>query len=290
MPQFFMNKRLIILLVGIILLVALIGFSLRERDRLSLPEQFVKDTAGFVQTIFAKPAEYIAGFVENIRDLQNTYEENKVLRQRLDEYAKLKIDVDRLKKENEELKAIIGKTEDLASFNPTYASVIARDMDQYNETLTINKGEVQGIEKDMAVLTADGMIGKIKSVGKLTSQVQLLTNLERTNRIHVLIQAEEDVYGLIEGYDEETKMLLVTQIPSTVTIKEDMNVTTSGLGGVFPKGIPIGTVKKIEHDQYGLTLTAYVEPFADFYNIEEVIILERLMLKPDSDEDVVDEE
>src|SRR5690606_39650661 len=118
MPQFFMNKRLIILLIGIILLVALIGFSLRERDNLSWPEQFIKDTAGFVQQIFAKPAQSVAGFVNNIQDLIHTYEENKVLKSRLDEYAQLKVELDRLEKENEDLKNILDKEKDLASYNP----------------------------------------------------------------------------------------------------------------------------------------------------------------------------
>ncbi|MCU9614012.1 rod shape-determining protein MreC [Caldibacillus lycopersici] len=286
MPQFFMNKRLIILLVGIILLVALIGFSLRERDNLSWPEQFVKDTAGFVQSIFAKPAHSIAGFVGNVQDLLHTYEENEILKKRLDEYAQLKIESDRLEKENEELKAIIEKKEDLASYNPLPASVISRSFDRWDETLIINKGENQGIKTNMAVVTSEGMIGTIKSTSKLSSTVQLLTTIDRANRIHVAVQAEKDVYGLIEGYDAESKMLLIKQIPSNSKVEKGQNVITSGLGGMYRKGLFIGTIEKVEPDQYGLTQTAYVKPAANFYNIEEVIVIERLMDQPD--EDVVD--
>jgi len=190
MPQFFTNKRLILLFVGIILLVALIGFSLRERDHLSWPEQFVKDTAGFVQYLVAKPAHSVAGFFENIRDIQNTYKENEVLKKHLEEYAQLKVENDRLKKENEELKAILETEKDLSSVKTIHASVIARNPERWNESLIINKGEVHGIKKDMAVVTAGGMIGKISSTGKTTSTVQLLTTLDRTNRIHVAIQGK----------------------------------------------------------------------------------------------------
>jgi len=283
MPQFFMNKRLIILLIGIILLVALIGFSLRERDNLSWPEQFVKDTAGFVQEIFAKPAQYVAGFVDNIEDLVNTYEENKVLKSRLDEYAQLKVEADRLKKENEELKKIIEKEKDLSSYTARQASVIARDMDRWNESIFINKGEVNGIKKNMAVITADGMIGKVESVGKLTSKVQLLTSLNQENYIHAAIQGDKDIYGLITGYDEESQMLLLSEIPADVEIEKGLNVITSGLGGVFPKGLLIGTVEKVEPDSYGLTQIAYVKPAANFYNLEEVIVVERQMESPEED-------
>lgn len=283
MPQFFKNKRLIILLVSFIILVALIGFSLRDRDQLSWPEQFIKDSTGIVQGVFAKPAHLVSGFVENVKELYSTYEENKLLKARLDEYAQLKVEADRLGKENEELKALIGKEDDLASFTVRYASVISRNPDRWNETLIINKGEVNGIEKNMAVITSEGMIGKIKSVGKLTSTVQLLSTVDRTNRIHVTIQSEEDVYGLIEGFDEETQTLIVQQIPSEKTIEEDMEVVTSGFSGIFPKGLHIGKVEKVEPDQYGLTQTAYVKPAANFYNLENVMVIEGDMAKSEGE-------
>lgn len=275
MPHFFTNKKLIILLGGIIILVALIGFSLRDRN-LSWPEQFVKDTAGFAQIIFAKPVHLASDFVENVRDLQQTYKENKVLKERLDEYAQIKVKADRLEKENEELKAIIKKDKDLATFKSYHASVIARNPDRWDESLIIDKGEVQGIQKNMAVITAEGMIGKVKSVGKITSTVQLLSTVDRTNRIHVAIQlpGDHDVYGLIEGFDVKTQRLIVQQIPSEEKIKKGMEVTTSGLANVFPKGLYIGKIEKVEPDQYGLTQTAYIKPAANFYNIENVIVVE----------------
>ncbi|NCU16929.1 rod shape-determining protein MreC [Pallidibacillus pasinlerensis] len=277
MPQFLRNKRLIILLAGIIILVALIGFSLRDREELSWPEQFVKDTVGFVQNIFAKPAHYVAGFVENVHDLLNTYEENKVLKQHLDEYAKLRVEADRLQKENEEYRDLLDKEETLASYHIRHASVISRNPDRWNESLIIDKGEVHNIEKDMAVITADGMIGKIKSVGKTTSSVQLLSTIDRTNRVHVAIQGVEDTYGLVEGIDEETQLLLVNEIPAEMKIEEGMNVITSGFSGIFPEGLFIGTVEKVEPSQYGLTQTAYVKPAANFYNIKNVMVIERAM-------------
>lgn len=281
MPQFFQNKRLIILLVGIIILVALIGFSLREREELTWPEQFIKDTAGFVQIVFAKPAHFIEEIVVDARDLINTYEENKRLKSHLDNYAQLKVENDRLKKENEELKAILGVTEDLAAMTPRQAMVIARSPDRWNEMLRIDKGEVHGIKKNMAVVTADGMIGKIHNVGKITADVQLLTTDDRTNRIHVAIQGEQDVYGLIEGYDEETQTLLIKQIPSDKKVEVGQDVITSGKGGVYPKGLYIGKIEKIEPDQYGLTQTAYVKPAADFYNVEHVLVIQRDATQPE---------
>ncbi|MFE7151298.1 rod shape-determining protein MreC, partial [Heyndrickxia sporothermodurans] len=73
MPQFFLNKRLIILLISIILLVALIGYSLRDRENVSKPEQFVRDVVGFGQSIVAIPTHGISNFIESVKDIQNTY-------------------------------------------------------------------------------------------------------------------------------------------------------------------------------------------------------------------------
>src|SRR4051812_46908769 len=142
MPQFFLNKRLIILLVSIIILVALIGFSLKEREELTWPEQFIKDTTGWVQTLVSRPAHYIAGFLENVEDLQNTYEENKELKSRLNELAQLKADVQSLKEENDELKDILDKQESLSDYEAIQATVIGRNPDRWswNELVIINKG------------------------------------------------------------------------------------------------------------------------------------------------------
>lgn len=109
MPQFFLNKRLIVLLVSIILLVALIGISLKERKSLTWPEQFVKDTVGVVERVFQKPANYVAGFFENVEDVKRTYEENKTLKEKLDKYAELSVKVKDLEKDNANLRETIGK-------------------------------------------------------------------------------------------------------------------------------------------------------------------------------------
>ncbi len=85
----------------------LIGFSLRSREELTWPEQFVKDTVGFVQLLFGKPAQEIAGFFENVSDLRRTYKENELLKARLEEYAALETEVEALRQENERLRALL---------------------------------------------------------------------------------------------------------------------------------------------------------------------------------------
>ena len=281
MPQFFLNKRLIILLVSMIILVSLIGFSLKERKELTWPEQFVKDTTGWVQTLVSRPANYIAGFFENVKDLQNTYVENKELRSRLDELAQLKADVQTLTEENDELRDILDKKDSLSDYKQIQATVIGRNPDRWDELLIINKGSTDGIERDMAVITSTGLIGKVKSSRQFTSTIQLLSSTDATNRVSAEIVGNQTYYGQIEGFDAEKEMLLLKKIPYEAKIEKDQLVQTSGMGGVFPSRLIIGTVEEVVPDEFGLTQTAYIKPGANFYDLEHVMVIERSMIQPE---------
>ncbi|MED3623682.1 rod shape-determining protein MreC [Neobacillus thermocopriae] len=281
MPQFFLNKRLIILLVSIIVLVALIGFSLRDRSKLTWPEQFVRDTTGWFQSLVSRPANYLAGFFENLQDLQNTYEENKELKSRVEKFASLEAEIQELKKDNKELRDVLDAKQTLRDFEPLPATVIGRNPDRWHEIMIINKGKTDGIEKNMAVVTATGLVGKVKSVNQFSSTVQLLSAMDPKNRISAVIQGEKDVYGFVQGFDAKKKLLMVKAIPSSEKIEKGQTVITSGMGGVFPKGLIIGKVEEVKPDQYGLNQTALIKPGADFYDIENVIVIKRLMTQPD---------
>jgi rod shape-determining protein MreC len=281
MPQFFLNKRLIILLVSIIVLVALIGFSLRERSKLSWPEQFVKDTTGWVQSLVSKPTHFVAGFFENLQDLQSTYGENKELKSRIENLVNLEAEVQGLKKDNKELRDVLGEKETLRDYKPMPATVIGRNPDRWHEMIIIDKGKLNGVEKNMAVVTATGLIGKVKNVTQFSSTIQLLSAMDPKNRISAVIQGgEKPVYGFVQGFDDKRKLLLVKTIPSGEKVEKGQTVITSGLGGVFPLGLMIGKVVEVTPDEYGLNQTALVEPGADFYDINNVLVIKSSMTKP----------
>ncbi|MBS4217008.1 rod shape-determining protein MreC [Bacillus sp. FJAT-49711] len=277
MSHFFLNKRLIILLISIIILVSLIGFSLRDRENITRPEQFVKDVVGFGQSLISIPAQGVANLVGNIHDLQNTYTENKKLKARLEGLAKLEKEISDLKRDNVELRNVLNKTENLRDYNAIQATVISRTPDRWFEKITINKGSKSGVKTNMAVTTAKGLVGKVVSTSPMTATVELLSSDNKKNRVAAEIQGDEHVFGLIDGYDKEKKMLIMKDIVIDQKIKKGQNVVTSGLGGVFPKALDIGKVKEVEVDRFGLTQIAYVEPSADFYGFEHVLVIVRTM-------------
>ena len=277
------NKKLIILLVSVIFLVALIGFSLRDRHNATLPEQIIKDTVGFAQSIFAKPSNYITGIFSNIDSLLNTYEENQRLKMRLEDFAVLQSEVSVLKAENDSLRELTSMEESLRDFDPIQATVIARNPDQWEEKIILNKGTADGVEKNMAVMTARGLIGKIVIATPYTSEVELLYTNNENYRVSAIAIGEnnEEIHGLIEGYDEERNELLLKRIDSKLNVKAGEKVLSSGLGGIFPKGILIGEVTEVTTDDFGLTKMAYVKPAADFSMLENVIIAKRQTISVD---------
>lgn len=283
MQNFFLNKRLLIVLVSAIFIVVLVGYTLRDRLGLSWPEMFVKDTIGLVQSSVNGTYESVTGYFDRMSDLKNTYKENEVLKSRLEEYVKVQTEKYELEKKVKELEKIVGIKDTLKDYDVTYGTVIGRSADLWFETIIINKGKSSGMKPNMAVMTADGLVGKIKSVTQFTSTVQLLTSNDQSNRVSAEIQDQSSVFGFIQGYDAESKCLLFKCNELTMEIKNGSHVISSGKGGVFPPGLPIGSVKKTTIDSYGLNRIAYIEPFANFYDINQVVIVERLSAKVDVD-------
>lgn len=288
--SFFRNKRLFIILIGIIVLVVLIGYSLNSRDHLTAPEQFIQDSIGWMQNAIHAPVKYVSNIFSDVEDLKNTYSENQLLKEKLSQYKGLIYDVQELNKENEELRKTLDKTESIRDFTPIQATVIARSPERWIEQVTINKGTQHGVEVNMAVITAEGMVGKIQSTSQFTSTVQLLSGFDQFNRISAMISKEGDknVFGLVEEYNKEDHSLFFKIIEeSEKNVEKGDLVLSSGMGGVFPSGLLIGTVKEVVPDQYGLTNTALIEPAANLYDINHVIVVDRGIANADEN---VDEE
>lgn len=278
--SFFRKKSLFIILIGIILLVFLVGYSLSKRDNVSGPEKFLTDSVGWVQNIIQKPTTFFVNIFGNIGDIKNTYEENRILREKLAEYKTLIYDIQEIEKENEELRDMLDLVESPRDFEPILANVISRSPERWLEQLTINRGSMHGIKVNMAVMTVDGMIGKVSSVSNLTSSVQLITGFDQLNRISATISREkgDNIFGLIEGYNKEQEALIFRIIEqSDKNVKKGELVVSSNKGGLFPDNLPIGTIKEVSPDQYGLTKTAYVEPAANMYEINHVIVVDRTL-------------
>lgn len=276
--SFFKRKSLFVILIGIILLVSLIGYSLTNKNNVSTPEKFIIDSVGWLQNTAFQPITLVTNFFNNLDDMKRTYDENNILREKLVEYKTLVYEVQQLEKENDSLRQMLDLVDSPRDYEAILATVIARSPERWFEQIIINQGEVHGVKQNMAVITGEGMVGKVTSVSNLTSTVQLISNFDQLNRISAQIPRSkgDNVFGLIEGYDKEREMLIFRIIDeSGAKVAIDEFVVSSSLGGLFPSGLLIGTIKEVTPDQYDLTKIAYVEPAANLKEVNEVIVVKR---------------
>ncbi|MGM0879987.1 MAG: rod shape-determining protein MreC [Bacillota bacterium] len=276
------NKRMFMLMIGFILFIAVIGFSLSDRKELTWPEKFLKDSAAYAQQWFYKPAGYIAGFFEDIGNLRLIYEENEQLRITAAAYSRDKIEYNFVEKENERLKEALSFTErqkQMYNYNYLIAQVVSVSNDANNRTMNINLGSKNGIKPNMAVTTIDGLIGLISAVTPFTATVTPITELDEAsptfNSIAVTIMGREnDSFGILSSYNKETNRLLMTKIAENDKMDISDTVITSGLGNVYPRGLVIGTVESMQQGDFGLTNTASVKLAASFDHLTEVFVVQ----------------
>lgn len=277
MPRFFLNKRLLILLVAVVLFVSLVGFTSRDRENASLPELFVYDVVGFASNVISKPVNFVVGLFEGVRDLTSTYEENQSLKKQVEQLGQLQSDVVTLKRENKDLKNQSEVKETLSEFEPISGLVISRDPDGWFDQITINKGSLDGIKPNMAVTTGKGLVGKIKSVSAKSSSVELLSSSDSRTRISAAVQLGENkkAYGIVSGYNKEENTIQLTQLPIDQKFKKGQKVVTTGYGGRFPGGLLVGEIESVENDQFGLSQTANIKTEADLYDFDTVLVAKR---------------
>ncbi|OEF98045.1 rod shape-determining protein MreC [Vulcanibacillus modesticaldus] len=268
------NKHLIIILLSLIFLIIIMGITINQRD-LTWPEKLIKDTVAWTQNILYKPANVIAGFFEDVHDYRVVFEENKALKNSLDQYIQVLAELNELKEENVRLKEMLDyRQQNSSRYQLTVAKVIARNPDRWNNMLVINKGSKQGIKKNMAVITTKGFIGKVYNVSNFSANVQLITDNEDNSFVFASIQSKPKTYGVVGGYDKVKNELKIEKIDLDANVEPGQLVITSSLGGIFPDGLIIGEVVRVEEDgSGGLTKIAYVRPAADMYHIDEVFVV-----------------
>ncbi|WP_251547226.1 rod shape-determining protein MreC [Limosilactobacillus caecicola] len=280
MRKFFSNRRLVFIVVVLVVAFGLMGGSVALRNRRQTPpliQQFGNDIVGMVDGVVAYPVNAAQSGVNSFTDLLNTYSENKKLKQQVSELAQAKVRDQTLAKENRELKKELKVNKSMTDYSTISAAVLSRTPSSWQKQLIINKGQTSGIKKNMPVMSAGGLIGRITEVNKTNSKVELLSNTsESANRFAIQISGSggKTVNGIITDYDSQSNSLVMGQVTSKAKIKKGTKVTTSGMGGVTPKGLYVGRVTKVTKDDYGLAQKVYIKPAANFNDVNIVTVAE----------------
>lgn len=267
MSKFFKNNKLIVILCAIIVFIALIGVSLRSQSQ-SPVEQYVGDSVAFGQKVVSYPVHFVTGSINNLFAKDSSKEQQSKVKQ-------LEAENERLKSENKKYKKELD-IEDISKFEPISSTVLSRNPDQWMNTLVINQGAKDGIKNNMAVMTSEGLVGRISKVNQFSSQVDLISTNTRANRLSVNIQHEdENVFGLIDHYDSKNEELIITDINNKDSVKKGDKVVTSGLADQLPSSIYIGEVSKVENDEYGLSKEVRVKTAANLSDLNHLYVAKR---------------
>lgn len=175
--------------------------------------------------------------------------------------------------ENERLRALMNNYEKYEQYDPMFARVIGKDTGNWYTNFTVDKGTSSGVEKGMTVMSADGVVGRVVEVG--LNYAKVLTIVDGSSGVAVLIERTRD-NGVIRGMVDDTTgeyLLQMNYLIDLNDVRTGDTVLTSGLDGVFPKGLPIGTVTQISRQSSELSQYVVVTPYTDFEHVEEVLLL-----------------
>ncbi len=264
------KKKKVGLILWIIIVIVLVVFL----NKVKIPG--ISKLAGSITNEISNIGVTIKGistegfkYFGSVKKLKN---ENEKLQEKIGDLKYKLLEVNVLEADNENLRGKLRIKERYNHFTLVYADIIIRNYDNYVDTFIINKGTKDGVKTKQTVITEDGLLGYIAEAESNTSKV--VTILDPNVSVGVEI-ASVNKNALIKG-DFKLKIegkLKLTYIPIDTEVSVSETVYTSGIGGIYPKGIPVGIIEKVvnkknEIDRYGI-----IEPLVDIQNLKTVGII-----------------
>lgn len=252
-------------IISVIILIILIIVS--NNNGLS----FFENLAGNIVTPIKNGIIYLKNKNDNnyLASVEKLENENKDLKEQNNNLVQKLRELEVVKAENETLKEYLSLKEKYSEYTTIPAYVISKDIGNYNKMFVINVGEKDGIKENMNVIANQGLVGHVVSVTDTTAKVQ--TILDNSSAVSAVLTSTRD--NIICKGSLENNELKGIYIPIESNVVVGDNVETSGMGGIYSKGIHIGTVKQLvsiknKSDRYIL-----VDPAVDFDKIEDVLVV-----------------
>lgn len=232
----------------------------------------VSNTVGIVLKPFQSVGTYLVNCFRYGADASKFKNENTLLKEQLIVMSKKAGDYDNLVKENEKLRTMLELQKKAKDYSLIAASVIGTDADNWSSIIKINKGLSNGINKNDAVITENGLVGYVSEIGRNWAHIK--TIIDATTSVGAKVN-RIDEYCMVQGdislYDKGFCSLKYMTTESSIS-EGDM-LTTSGEGGIYPEGIIIGKINEIKSDSNGLSWDAVIEPVVDFSSVSEVFVI-----------------
>lgn len=204
---------------------------------------------------------------ENYIYLWHTHRDNLALQEENRKLLNTIANLRETQQENLRLRKLLNFDEKF-KLQSAVARVISKDVTNEFRSVRINRGESSGIKKNMAVVTEEGIVGRILRTTQNTSDV--VTLLDPLSAVDV-IDERSRARGIIEGLTEDLCQLKYTVRTDDIVLGDLL--VSSGLGGIFPKGIVVGTVAKVYKKPFGISQDVEVQPSVNFSKLEEVLVI-----------------
>lgn len=273
MKKVFKKRCVFSLIVVVVILGAIIGITNAVSSETTVFENIAGVIITPIQKVFNDTANGVKGFFGYFSDVGKLKEENKKLKEENEKLSNQVKQTVSIQNENDELRKLIGLKENNPELELEAAEIVARDPSNWYNTITINKGSADGIAINQAVITkGNSLVGRVVEVGSTWARVITVIDSEHGAGVEILRSGD---FGIIEGdsslaVDGNCRLSLISK-NSDVVVGD--TIATSGLGGIYPKGIAIGSVLEIHPDIQGISQYAVVKPEANIKNLHMVYII-----------------
>ncbi|MCI8309841.1 MAG: rod shape-determining protein MreC [Clostridia bacterium] len=257
-------------LVTVIILILLIILTNVDTSKMSYFESLSSKITIPVQTVFTKLKNKITGNSNFFTTQDELKKENENLAKMNSELQENLREYEVLKAENEILKEKMNLTDKYYQYQTISADVINKDISNYGSNLVLNVGTDDGIKKGMTVIADQGLVGYIVSTTNNTSKVKVITDSASTVSCNI---STTDESVICKGTLNNNQELRVTYIPMNADLIVGDSVETSGVGGVYVRGIHIGTITEIITTTNITDRYAIVETAVDFSKLKTVLVI-----------------
>ncbi len=265
-------KKIVALIFVFISVFCAVFFAARNKFFTPVTDATAMAIVAPFQRIFSWAGSQLTFIKDTVNEISTLHEQNKLLREEVELLRAQNLTASEYASENQRLRNLLGYKQVATQFDLVAASVIGRESATWSSVIIINRGTLDGVADNMAVVTEMGLVGHVMEAGINSSKVQLL--LDPRSSVGTLIQRPESrVAGIVEGDIKNPNHPKMVNIPKDSDVKVDDMVVTSGFGGVYPKGLVVGKIVEIHNEEGGLLKYGVVDTSVNFQKLEDVAII-----------------
>ena len=262
------GAALIAILAVVLIIFAVVGLNFRSASLIVPMDSVFTDLSGYFQKGISNPVHWVTSIWDSYVNLRGVKQENRALNYEL---ARLRQEVVRYREaliENEQLRGLLRMREN-AGGRSLVASIVGMDIDPWVSAVTVDKGRKDGVRRDMVVLAAEGVAGRVIKSGLHFSRVVLISDYN--SAVGAMVQSNR-TRGILKGNGRGGCTLEYVEKGLDVEVGDQ--VITSGTDGIFPKGLMLGRVSSVKNAGESTLFQAIeVEPEVDLQGLEKVLIV-----------------